>query len=106
MDSVTEAPRINWVRRHGLEATRTQWLQRGVLAGWLGGLVALTFAAESWSLGEILIAYMGWFALLLVGAWGTVRDLFGPVFFYEVVRLGRRRLTFGLRCFYVCCISL
>ncbi len=67
----------------------------GAVAGWVVGRRA------GWSAGELVIAGSVWVLLLLVVARQFLRDLFGPVFVYEVVRVGRRPSTFILRWVYV-----
>lgn len=70
---------------------------------WMGGAVGGWLVARQykWSAGELVIAGSVWVLVLLVAARELVRDLFGPVFLYEVVRVGRRKSTFIFRWVYV-----
>jgi ABC-type transport system involved in multi-copper enzyme maturation permease subunit len=74
----------------------------GVLV-WAAGAVAVWYAGQryDWSLGELVLAGCAWLAVGAVAARDAVRGMFGPVFTYEITRLGRRRLTFILRLLYV-----
>ncbi len=76
------------------------WL---LLALWLAaaGLLAAHARRAGWGPGEALLAFTGWLLLPVAGVPWEVRKLFGPVFLYEVLRLGRRPLTFILRGLYV-----
>ena len=66
-------------------------------AGLLGGHAR----RAAWGPAEALLGYAGWLLLPVFVVPGEVRRLFGPVFLYEVIRLGRRPLTFALRGLYV-----
>jgi ABC-type transport system involved in multi-copper enzyme maturation permease subunit len=70
---------------------------------WLAavGLLADHARRAAWGPGEVLLGFAGWLLLPLFVVPGEVRRLFGPVFAYEALRLGRRRLTFVLRGLYV-----
>lgn len=76
------------------------WL--AVLA-WFAGAVGIWYIGQrnSWEIGTYVLAGCAWFVVLLVGAHNIVRQMFGPVFAYEMVRLGRKRLTFVMRLLYV-----
>lgn len=63
--------------------------------GWVVG------RRRGWGLGELLFAESLWLLALMLVARDAVRNLFGPVFVYELVRVGRRRMTFILRALYV-----
>ena len=86
--------------RRRLWARTWPWL---AAAGWFAGLIALGSAgrANDWSPGRALAAALGWTAVPAVLFRTAVRNMFGPVFVYEVVRLGRRRGTILWRLFYV-----
>ena len=79
----------------------------GLLA-WGGGLVGIWYLVQSnqQSPGVLIMAATGWTLLFGLIVRDTVSNLFGPVFVYEITRLGRRRLTFILRILYVVCILL
>ena len=70
---------------------------------WLAGAVGLAAASRvgHWSAGIAVLAGAAWLLVLLLVARAALRNLFGPVFTYEILRLGRRRLTFVLRFLYV-----
>jgi ABC-type transport system involved in multi-copper enzyme maturation permease subunit len=51
--------------------------------------------------GVLIMAETAWLILFAVIARDAIRNLFGPVFWYEIIRLGRRRSTFLLRGFYI-----
>ena len=76
------------------------WL---AVAGWFAGLIALgSFGQrEGWSPGRTVAVALAWTAVPAVLFRTAVRNMFGPVFVYEVVRLGRRRGTVLWRLFYV-----
>lgn len=54
-----------------------------------------------WSPGAMFLAGTGWLLVLLLAARTAVSQLFGPVFAFEVLRLGRKRWTLVVRCLYV-----
>jgi len=70
---------------------------------WVGGAVGgWVFARRAgWSAGELVIAGSVWALVLVVAARQWLRDLFGPVFVYETVRVGRRTSTFVFRWIYI-----
>lgn len=73
---------------------------------WAAGAVGVWWAGQryGWSLGEQVLAGCVWLGVGAVAARDAVRGMFGPVFTYEITRLGRRRLTFILRLLYVLAI--
>ncbi len=75
------------------------------IGGWLLIGCAGAYVARGWSVGPAVFLVVVWVASLGVAAPSAVRGLFGPVFFYEVVRNSRRRTTFLLRGIYTMCIS-
>jgi len=72
-------------------------------AGWFAGLIALGYAGRvnDWSPGRAIAVTLAWAAVPAVLFRTAVRHMFGPVFVYEVVRLGRRLSTVLWRLFYV-----
>lgn len=70
---------------------------------WAAGAVGLFALGRryGWSAGELVLAGCGWLVVLAAAARDAVRHLFGPVFVYEIRRLGRRKSTFVLRGLYV-----
>ena len=70
---------------------------------WLAGAGGLAAASRvgHWSAGIAVLAGAAWLLVLLLVAREALRNLFGPVFTYEILRLGRRRLTFVMRFLYV-----
>lgn len=73
-------------------------------AAWTAGAVGIyrygSSPAQSWSPGELVLAALGWLAVAAVVGRTAVRNLFGPVFAYEMLRLGRRRSTLLFRFVY------
>ncbi len=86
--------------RRRLVARTWPWL---ATAAWFAGLVALGSAGQAldWSPGRALAAALAWAAVPALLFRTAVRNMFGPVFVYEVVRLGRRRSTIIWRLLYV-----
>ncbi len=72
-------------------------------AVWVAGAVGIWHLGQQkdWEIGTYVLAGSAWFVVLLVGARDFVRQMFGPVFTYEMVRLGRKRITFIMRLLYV-----
>ncbi len=83
-----------WAYRWGPTFALLAWAAVAV-GGWVAGQRA------KWAVGELLLAETVWLLVLLLGARDAVRNLFGPVFVYELVRVGRRRITYLLRGLYV-----
>lgn len=73
------------------------------IGAWLLGLVAIWYVGElrKWEPGEFVLAGCAWIIAGAAAAHDAVRGMFGPVFMYEVVRLGRKKLTVVLRLLYV-----
>ena len=83
--------------------TALPWLG---LLGWVAGAVALWVVGRQrqWSPGELVLAGSVWLLALAVVAREPVRNLFGPVFWYELTRVGRRFVTFLFRFLYVAAV--
>lgn len=97
---------VGWAgRTFGLTNTRAAWLTRLGAAGWLAGFWFVLYRTPRLTTGESILAVAAWVLVLAVAARGAVRDMFGPVFFYEVVRLARRPLTYRLRFAYVAVVA-
>ncbi len=79
------------------------WLPGVLLALWAAGAVGVWYAGQrlQWSPGTLVLVGCAWVLVLAAVARDAVRGMFGPVFTYEITRLGRRRLTFILRLLYV-----
>jgi ABC-type transport system involved in multi-copper enzyme maturation permease subunit len=95
-------PHTGWLgRMRGLfEDRETRRTAAGMVA-WLvvgGVLFALV---QSYSVGTMILVATGWLLSPLVFARSATQQLFGPVFVYETVRVGRKRLTFILRTLYL-----
>jgi ABC-type transport system involved in multi-copper enzyme maturation permease subunit len=102
----TAAPRnrsADLPRPSGRVKNALPWV--GVLV-WAVGAVGVWYAGQRyhWSPGELVLAGCAWLGVLAVAARDFIRGMFGPVFTYEITRLGRRRLTFILRLLYVICV--
>ncbi len=87
-------------RTFGWSGSRQEWLAVGGFLAWVAAGVAISRYTHRLSVGEAILAYAVWGLLLGVAARDAVRNLFGPVFFYDIVRVGRQRLTFFLRLVY------
>jgi ABC-type transport system involved in multi-copper enzyme maturation permease subunit len=97
---------VGWFgRTFGWENTPAAWLTRLGAVGWLAGLWLILSYTKHLATGEIILALIAWFLVLAVAARRSVRDMFGPVFFYEVVRVGRRRSTFAVRFLYALLVA-
>jgi ABC-type transport system involved in multi-copper enzyme maturation permease subunit len=72
---------------------------------WVALGVGLFVAVRNSSVGVGILAGSVWLGSVALFARTAVRDLFGPVFVYETVRLGRRRLTFILRTLYLLALT-
>jgi len=84
----------------------TRWIPWLGLAAWAGGAIGLWYIGKSYSLttGDFVLLGCGWILVLALVAHNAVRNMFGPVFMYEVIRLGRKRTTFVMRLLYVLAI--
>jgi ABC-type transport system involved in multi-copper enzyme maturation permease subunit len=86
--------------RLGLVERWWPWLSGLV---WFGGLVVIGYYAQKkgWSTGEMVLAGCGWFLVPALFARNAIRNLFGPVFSYEILRIGRKKSTHILRFLYI-----
>jgi ABC-type transport system involved in multi-copper enzyme maturation permease subunit len=84
------------------------WVAYLGLGGWAAGAGLLWVVARqrAWSPGELVLAAAVWVLVLAVVAREPVRNLFGPVFWYEVTRVGRRFSTFLFRFLYVAVVGM
>jgi ABC-type transport system involved in multi-copper enzyme maturation permease subunit len=97
---------VGWFGRTlGWANTRDAWLARLGVVAWLAGLWLIVSRTGRMTTGEAGLAVLAWLLVLAVAARHAVRDMFGPVFFYEVIRVGRRVMTFRLRFLYVAALS-
>lgn len=91
-----------WLQRHlGWSGSREQWLALFGGAGWLAGLAVILHFSRNWTVGQTLLAIAAWVFVLAVVGRAALRDLFGPVFFYELMRVSRNANTFRMRFLYV-----
>src|SRR5262249_33703549 len=99
MDAIGEHD--HWFRRQlAWSNTRQAWLERAGLAALLAVPVAILWYSADLSLSQQVVCWGGWLgcrAALLRHGW---LKLFGPVLFYDLVRLARRRRYIALRCLY------
>ena len=72
----------------------------------VAGGALLTWLGRTLAPGELVMLGAGYLALWGVAARDFVRKLFGPVFAYELTRLGRKRGTFVARFLYVAVVGL
>ncbi|MFO0938639.1 MAG: ABC transporter permease [Gemmataceae bacterium] len=94
------SPRFGWLTdRENRQAIigATAWLAVGLL---------LSYYLRSASIGTALLFGSLWLLSLAVFARRTIQNLFGPVFLYETVRVGRRRFTFILRTIYLLVLTM
>jgi len=104
---MTSAPRIGWLgRTFGWSGSQSQWLALAGVLVWLAGLVFIGFKAQNWTIGQTLLAFSAWIFVLGLAARDAVRDLFGPVFFYDLLRVSRNRTTFVVRGLYIIAIGM
>jgi len=97
---------VGWFgRTFGWSSARGEWPARLGAVGWLAGLAVIVSRSNRLTTGEAVLAVTAWALVLAVAARQAVRDMFGPVFFYEVVRLARRPLTYRLRFLYVAAVA-
>ncbi len=94
--------RVSWFgRTFGWSGSRSEWIALVGFIAWLLIGVGIWRMARRASVGESVAYALGWLLLLFVAAWPVVRGLFGPVFFYELIRTGRQRSTILFRGLYV-----
>ncbi len=97
---------VSWLgRTFGWSGNRSQWLTLMATLLWLGGFAAIVYLSQDWSIGTSVAAFVVWLGVFAVVARESLRDLFGPVFFYDLLRVSRNRFTFGLRGGYVICLG-
>src|ERR1051326_1056392 len=82
---------LGWLRRRiGWSNSRQSWEERGAVVLMLAGAITLIAVRSQLSSGVLLAL---WALLILTGAALLRRGwlkLFGPVLFYDLVRIGRR----------------
>jgi ABC-type transport system involved in multi-copper enzyme maturation permease subunit len=95
-------PQIGWLGRiRGFfEDRESRWAAAGV-AAWLVAGIVLYVLFQSSSVGTMILTGTLWLLSLAIFARSATQHLFGPVFVYETVRVGRKRLTFILRTLYL-----
>ena len=92
-------------RTFGWSGSRSEWIALIGFIAWLLIGVGIWRMTQRATVGESVMYAMGWLLLLLVAAWPVVRGLFGPVFYYELIRTGRQRSTFLFRCLYAAVVG-
>jgi ABC-type transport system involved in multi-copper enzyme maturation permease subunit len=96
-----------WLRRHvGWSNSRQSWEERLALLLLAGGTGLLVWLHDSFASGALIALWAG---LILVGALLLRRGwlkLFGPVLFYDLVRISRRRAHLLLRWGYVMLLAV
>ena len=90
-----------WLRRNlAWSNSRQSWQERIAAAGLLAGALAILWYASELSVARQVLLW----GILLVGLAALMRrgwlKLFGPVLFYDLVRIARRRRYIFLRCLY------
>src|SRR5262245_6422096 len=87
---------VAWLRRtFPWSNSRQSWLDRAAILGLVAGALALALAGRDLPPAAQVL---GW-GLLLAGAAFTSR-LFGPVLFYDLVRIARRSRYYVIRALY------
>lgn len=95
-------PQSNWTERTlGWANDRENRLAAFGVGLWLVAGIVLLFLAKNVSIGVAILLSTVWLFSIAVFARTAVVNLFGPVFIYETVRIGRKRLTFILRTLYL-----
>jgi ABC-type transport system involved in multi-copper enzyme maturation permease subunit len=74
--------------------------------GWLAGAAVLAYLGRGLAAGPAVLLAGGWLLVLALLAREPARRLFGPVFFYDAVRVARQRPTFLLRWVYALGLGL
>jgi ABC-type transport system involved in multi-copper enzyme maturation permease subunit len=92
-------------RTFGWSGSRREWLVLFAVFAWLATGYGIHVLARKLALGESILLYALWLLAFGLVARDAVRNLFGPVFFHDVVRTGRQRLTFVLRGLYATVIG-
>src|SRR5207249_8967640 len=86
--------------------TQQAWRERLAAGGLLAGATALIGFADKFSLAQLVVLW----GLLLAGLAALMRrgwlTLFGPVLFYDLVRIARRRRYIFIRCLYAVSLTL
>ncbi len=99
-------PKVGYLgRTFGWSGSRHEWLVLSGVIVWLALGWGIHVLARRLTLGESILLYALWILLFGLVARDAVRNLFGPVFFYDVVRTGRQRLTFIVRWLYTLLVS-
>ncbi len=94
-------PRVGFLgRTFGWSGSRREWLVLAAVLAWLAAGYGVHLVSRKLALGESILLYALWLLAFGLVARDAVRNLFGPVFFHDIVRTGRQRLTFALRWFY------
>lgn len=95
-------PQTGWLDRiRGLFEDRESRFTATGVAAWLVAGIVLFALFQSSSVGTMILVSTLWLLSLAVFARSATQNLFGPVFIYETVRVGRKRLTFILRTMYL-----
>src|ERR1051326_1298556 len=98
---------LGWLRRRiGWSNSRQSWEERGAVVLMLAGAITLIAVRSQLSSGVLLAL---WALLILTGAALLRRGwlkLFGPVLFYDLVRIGRRTRHAVVRWLYVWVLGL
>lgn len=94
-------PRVGFLgRTFGWSGSRHEWFVLAAVLAWLAAGYGVHLVSRKLALGESILLYAVWLLAFGLVARDAVRNLFGPVFFHDIVRTGRQRLTFALRWFY------
>ena len=95
-------PQTGWIGRTlGWANDRENRIAALGVGLWLIAGIVLLFAARNASVGMAILLGTVWLFSIALFARSAVVNLFGPVFIYETVRIGRKRLTFILRTLYL-----
>jgi ABC-type transport system involved in multi-copper enzyme maturation permease subunit len=94
-------PKVGFLgRAFGWSGSRREWIVLFAVLAWLAAGYGIHILARKLALGESILLYALWLLAFGLVARDAVRNLFGPVFFHDIVRTGRQRHTYLLRWLY------
>ena len=94
-------PRVGFLGRTiGWSGSRREWIVLAAVLAWLATGYGIHVLAQKLALGESILLYALWLFAFGAVARDAIRNLFGPVFFHDIVRTGRRPITFTIRWLY------
>ena len=98
---------LGWLqRRTGWSNSRESWLERLGVLGWLLGAAVGWYLSDRLGRAQQFVLAGLWLLVLMVLLRRGWLKLFGPVLFYEVLRIGRQRRYVWLRVIYASTLAL